>query len=302
MARFGRVLTAMVTPFHDDGGLDLDGAQVLARWLLEHGNDGLVIAGTTGEAPTLTHDEQIDLVRAVVEAVGKDATVVAGSGSNDTVSAVRNTEAITKAGAAAALVVAPYYNRPSQAGLEAHFRSVAAATHLPVMIYDIPGRTGRKIATATLLRLAEQVANVVALKDAAGNPAETARLIAAAPADFEVYSGDDALTLPLVSVGAVGTVGVATHWTGPEHQAMFAALDRGDLAAATSANQQMLASFAFETSDETPNPVPTKAILKVLGLPSGPCRPPMGPATVELAGQARLILSGLAVGAEHGIG
>lgn len=291
----------MITPFHEDGSLDLDGAQKLARWLLDHGNDGIIVAGTTGEAPTLTHAEQVDLVRAVVEAVGDDGSVVAGSGSNDTASAIRNTEAITAAGADGALVVGPYYNRPPQAGLDAHFRAVAAATDLPVMVYDIPIRTGRKIASATLLRLFEEVENIVALKDAAGSPSETAWLIARAADDIEIYSGDDVLTLPLLSVGAVGTVGVATHWTAIEHQDLFAALDKGDLAAATVINQQMLPSFHFETSDETPNPIPTKAVLTLLGLPAGPCRPPMGPVVVDLADQARAVLAGLSVGAEYGI-
>ncbi len=302
MPRFGRVLTAMITPFHADGSLDLDGAQVLARWLLDHGNDGLIIAGTTGEAPTLSHAEQVDLVRAVVEAVGDDGQVVAGSGSNDTASAIRNTEAITAAGADAALVVTPYYNRPSQDGLDAHFRSVAASTDLPVMVYDIPVRTGRKIATGTLLRLFDEVDNIVALKDAAGDPAETAWLLARADPGVEVYSGDDALTLPLLAVGAVGTVGVATHWTAAEHQAMFGAIDTGDLAAATAINQKMLPSFHFETGDVTPNPIPTKALLSVLGLPAGPCRPPVGPVVVDLVGQAKAVLAGLSVGAEYGIG
>lgn len=290
----------MVTPFHADGSLDLDGAQRLARWLLDHGNDGLVVAGTTGEAPTLTHDEQIDLVAAVVEAVDGDGAVVAGSGSNDTATAVSTTRRITDAGADAALVVTPYYNRPPQSGLDAHFRAVAAATDLPVMIYDIPGRTGRKVATETLLTLAREVDNVVALKDAAGDVGETASLLAQAPEGFEVYSGDDVLTLPLLSVGAVGTVGVATHWTGAEHQQMFAAIDEGDLAAATALNQRMLPSFAFETGDVTPNPIPTKAVLNLLGLPAGPCRPPMGPVVVDLADEARELLADLAVAAELG--
>jgi len=292
-------MTAMVTPFTDDGALDLDGAQRLARWLVDHGNDGLIIAGTTGEAPTLTHDEQVDLVAAVVEAV--DVPVIAGTGSNDTASAVRNTKRCSDAGASAVLVVTPYYNRPPQAGIEAHFRTIAAATALPVMMYDIPVRTGRKIATETLLRLITQVDNIVALKDAAGNPGVTAGLIADAPEDFEVYSGDDLFTLPLLAVGAVGTVGVATHWTGLEHQDLFAALDRGDLATARAVNQQLLPSFGFESGDLTPNPIPTKALLNAVGLPAGPCRPPVGPVQVDLGPEALALLSGLRVGAEFGL-
>ena len=226
--RFGRVLTAMITPFADDGSLDLDGAGVLARWLVEQGNDALVIAGTTGESPTLTHDEQVDLVAAVVDAV--DVPVIAGAGSNDTRSAIRNAERCAEVGADAILSVTPYYNRPSQAGLVEHFTAVARCTDLPNMLYDIPVRTGRKINTDTLLRLAGEVDNVVAVKDAAGDLGETARLVAAAPEGFEVYSGEDALTLALLAVGAVGTVSVATHWATPETVELMAAFFSGDVA------------------------------------------------------------------------
>lgn len=295
MARFGRVLTAMITPFTDDGGLDVDGAARLARWLVEHGSEGLVIAGTTGESATLQHDEQIELIATVVAAV--DVPIVAGVGSNDTRAAVELTERATDAGATGILAVTPYYNRPSQAGIEAHFRTVAATTHLPVMLYDIAVRTGRKIEHDTLLRLANEVANIVALKDASGNPGATARLIAAAPPGFEVYSGDDGLTLPLLAVGAVGVVGVATHWCGLEQRELIDALEAGDLPHAREINQQLMASFAYESSDEAPNPVPTKVLMgEVLGLPAGPCRPPMGPAPDGLAAAARTVVAGLRVG------
>ena len=169
--RFGRVMTAMVTPFTADGALDLDGAVDLARWLVACGNEGLVVAGTTGEAPTLSHDEQIDLIAAVIDAV--DVPVLAGAGSNDTAAAVELTERATAAGAAGILSVTPYYNRPPQAGLEIHFTAVAAATDLPVIIYDIPVRTGRKVNTETLLSLAHGVENIAGIKDAAGDPSET---------------------------------------------------------------------------------------------------------------------------------
>ena len=274
--RFGRVLTAMATPFDDDGALDLDGAVTLARWLQDHGNDGLVVAGTTGEAPVLTDDERLGLLAAVCESV--TIPVIAGTGTNDTSHTVHLTQQAATLGAAGVLALCPYYNRPSQAGIDAHIRAMAAATDLPVMIYDIPVRTGRKISTATLLSLARDVHNVVALKDAAGNPAETARLIAAAPTGFEVYSGDDGFTLPLLAVGAVGVVGVATHWTGPDHQEMFGLWDKGEPGAARAVNSRLLESFAFETGDDAPNPLPTKAMLRHLGLPSGQARLPMGPA------------------------
>lgn len=291
MSRFGRVLTAMVTPFHGDGSLDHDGAAALARWLQEQGNDGIVVAGTTGEAPVLTDDERLELIEAVVGAV--TIPVVAGTGSNDTAHSVHLTARAAKLGAAAALAVCPYYNRPSQAGIEAHIAAIAGASDLPVIVYDIPVRTGRKIATSTLLRIARSNANVVAVKDAAGSPAETARLIAEAPPGFEVLSGDDACTLPLLAVGATGVIGVATHWAAPDHVEMFDAWDRGDAAAARAANARMLDSFAFETCDDAPNPVPTKAMLRTLGLPAGRCRLPMGPEPDWVEDRARSVYAAL---------
>jgi len=294
MARFGQILTAMVTPFDERGAVDLVGAATLAKWLVEHGNDGLVIAGTTGEAATLSHDEQIDLIAAVVEAV--DVPVVAGAGSNNTTAAVELTERATAAGATAILQVTPYYNRPSQQGIADHFRATAEATDLPVILYDIPVRTGRKVQTELLLELAHSVDNIVALKDAAGDPAETASLIAQAPDGFEVYSGDDGLTLPLLAVGGVGVIGVATHWTGLEHRAMFDAWDAGDIKTAQAKNTAMLPSFDYETGDDAPNPTPTKALLRLLGLPVGHCRPPMAAEPADLADRARTILTGVEVG------
>jgi len=290
-ARFGRVLTAMVTPFDAEGGLDLDAARDLACWLEAHGNDGLVVAGTTGEAPVLSHDEKLSLWAAVVEAVS--IPVIAGAGTNDTADSVHLTKEASRLGVAGILAVGPYYNRPSQAGLEGHFRAIAAATDLPVMVYDIPIRTGRKITTATLLRLAREVSNVLALKDAAGNPGETAALISSAPDGFEVYSGDDAMTLPLLACGAVGVVGVATAWTGPDHQEMFELWDKGDLIGTRLVHSRMLPSFAYETGDDAPNPIPTKALLRVLGLPVGQARLPMGPAPAGLEDRAREVLADL---------
>lgn len=290
MARFGQVLTAMISPFDHSGALDVDGARALAGWLVENGNDGLVIAGTTGESPTLTHDEQIELISAVADAV--DVPVVAGAGSNDTNAAVELTERAAGAGASGILSVTPYYNRPHQLGLVAHFKAVAAATELPIMLYDIPVRSGRKLSTESIIELAA-VDNIVALKDASGDPAETATVIANTGDDFEVYSGDDGLTLPLLSVGAVGTVGVATHWCGVEVKQMLQAFSSGDVALATSINQKLLPSYAFETGDLTPNPLPTKAMMRVLGQPGGFCRAPMEPSPPGLEDAARTVLQGL---------
>ena len=291
MARFGRVLTAMVTPFDPVGALDLDGARTLARWLQDHGNDGLVVAGTTGESPVLSDDERLSLFAAVCEAV--TIPVIVGTGTNDTAHSVHLTEASAGLGAAGVLAVCPYYNRPSQAGIEAHTRAIAAATDLPVMIYDIPVRTGRKMDAAMMLRLARDVPNVLALKDAAGNPGATATVVRDAPDGFEVYSGDDAMTLPLLAVGAAGAVGVATHWTAPDHQDMFDLWEKGDTAGARLVNTRMLESFAFETGDDAPNPLPTKAVLRHLGLPGGQARLPMGPAPAWVDEQVPRVLANL---------
>jgi len=276
MPRFGRVLSAMVTPFDGDGALDLDEARRLARHLQDQGHDGLVIAGTTGESQVLTEDERLSLFAAVIEAV--TIPVIAGSGTNDTAHSVHLTREATALGAAGILALCPYYNRPSQAGIEAHLRAMAQCTPLPQMIYDIPVRTGRKIATSTLLRLLREVPTFVALKDAAGNPGETAVLIAHAPDGVEVYSGDDAFTLPLLASGIVGVVGVATHWTAPDHQELFDLWEKGDVAGARTVNARLLESFAFETGDDAPNPIPTKAMMRHLGFRVGQARLPMGPA------------------------
>ncbi len=287
MPRFGRLLSAMITPFDAAGSVDLDLAQQLAKHLVAQGHDGLVVCGTTGEAPTLTDDEKLSLCAAVVEAV--DVPVVAGTVGYNTQHSVELSQQAAKLGVHGVLSLCPFYNRPSQAGIEAHFRAIAEGCDLPQIIYDIPKRTGRKVESDVLVRLAHEVPNIVAVKDAAGNPGETAAVIAAAPDDFEVYSGDDMLTLPLLAVGAVGTIGVATHWTGPDHVELFEAWDRGDVRAARAINQRMLPSFAFETGDLAPNPIPTKAMLRTLGWAVGQCRLPMGEAPDWVEPEARQV-------------
>ena len=285
MARFGRILTAMVTPFDQAGELNVDAAVALAQWLVEQGNEGLVVCGTTGEAPTLSIDEKLQLFEAVVNAV--TVPVVAGTTGSNTLHDIGLTEEAGHLGIAGILGVCPYYNRPSQAGIEMHFRAIAGSTDLPVVLYDIPGRTGRKIAGDTIVRLATDVPNIVALKDAAGNPGATAAVKAKTPDAFEIYSGDDSLTLPLLAIGAVGAIGVATHWCAPDHRAMFDAWDRSDIAAVQSINARQLESYEFETSDEAPNPVPSKAMLRTLGHDVGECRSPMGPTPHGLERAAR---------------
>lgn len=296
-ATFGRILSAMVTPFDENEALDLDAAQALASWLVDtQGHDGLVLAGTTGESPTLTHDEQGQLFRAVREAV--DVPIVAGTGSNDTRAAIDLTKRAVAAGVNGLLVVTPYYNRPSQAALVDHFSAVAAAgDDVPTLIYDHPGRTGRKVETEQLLTLAHDVPNIVGVKDAAGNPAETAMLLSEAPDDFEIYSGDDGLTLPLLAIGAVGAIGVATHWTGPEHLQMFDAFEAGDVATARELNNRMQPSFGFASMDDAPNPIPTKAMMRALGHQVGHGRSPMHiePPGLEAAAEALIEGSGLAI-------
>jgi len=291
MPRFGQVLTAMVTPFHKDGSLNIDGAKRLARWLQDNGNDGLVIAGTTGESSVLTDDERLSLFAAVVEAV--TIPVIAGTGTNDTAHSIHMTKEATKLGVAGILAVCPYYNRPSQTGIDAHVRAMCAATTLPVVIYDIPVRTGRKINTATLVKLANEVKNVAGVKDAAGNPAESARLMTMVPSTFELISGDDGLTLPLMSVGCTSVIGVATHWSGVDHQEMFAKWNAGDTAGARKVNARLTESFAFETGDDNPNPLPTKVMMNHLGLDVGDARLPMGPPPAGLAERAAQVMANL---------
>jgi 4-hydroxy-tetrahydrodipicolinate synthase len=282
-------MSAMVTPFTADGALDLDAAQRLARRLQAHGNDGLVVAATTGEASTLTDAERCDLVRAVCEAV--TIPVLAGTGSNDTAHTVQLTRMARGLGAAGVIVVAPYYNRPPQAGIEAHFRAAAAATDLPVMIYDVPLRTGRRVAQDVLLRLFTEVPNIVAFKDATGDPPAAAALVALAGEHFDLYSGDDPFTLPLLSVGAVGVVGTTTHWTGPQMQAMIAAFHRGDVAQARVLNAAMQPDFSFVNSDTSVFPMSIKALLRAQGLDVGECRLPLPPTPVAMHAAARDLLA-----------
>jgi 4-hydroxy-tetrahydrodipicolinate synthase len=291
MARFGRVLTAMVTPFGADGALDLEGAVTLARWLVDHGNDGVVVAGTTGEAPTLTKAEHLDLIRAVREAL-PDHVVVAGAGSNDTRHAIEMTETVTEIGVDAVLSVSPYYNRPPQSGIEASFRAVAEATDLPVIVYDVPGRTGRRIAHDVLVRLFTEVPNIVGFKDATGDPSGAAALKAAVP-DLALYSGDDSLTLPLLAVGAEGVIGVASHWAAPEFAEMIQSFEKGDVERAREVNARLLPSYAYSNSDTCVFSQAAKAMMRTLGLGVGDCRLPLGAAPEGTEDRARQVYEAL---------
>ena len=291
MPRFGSVITAMGTPFRADGSIDLDMAGTLARYLASSGSDGLVVAGTTGEGPVLTDAERIDLFRAVAEAV--DVPVIASTGTNDTAHSVLMTERARSVGVDGILAVTPYYNRPSPAGLSAHFRAIAEASDLPVLLYDIPVRSGRRIGADLTLELAREVPTIVGVKDATGDVAAAAEVVAACPDGFEVYCGDDSLTLPFASIGAVGIISVAAHWAGRQFGEMIGRYRAGDVEGAARVNQHLAESYRFESSEEFPNPVPAKAACRALGLAVGQCRLPNAPAPSALEERAHAVMSRL---------
>lgn len=270
--QWGRILTAMVTPFTDEGKLDLDGAQKLALYLVEHGSDGLVVAGTTGETPTLSFKEKLELFQAVKSAVGDRAAVLAGTGSNDTAASIELSKEAEALGLDGLMLVAPYYNRPPQEGLYRHFKAIAEATTLPVIIYNIPSRTGCNINVDTVVRLAE-IDNIVAIKEASGNMDQATAIMQQAPEGFSLYSGDDSLTLPLMAMGARGVISVAAHVIGPQMQAMVSAYVSGDVNKAAKIHQELFP--VFKALFISVNPVPVKAALAMLGLPAGPVRLPL---------------------------
>lgn len=272
MLAFPRMMTAMATPFAQDGSLDLDGVQALAAHLVANGSEGLVVVGTTGESPTLDHSETLDVFRAVVSAVGDRATVLAGCGKNDTAATVDLVREASALGVDGILLVTPYYNRPSQRGLLAHFTAASQATDLPVLLYNIPSRSACEVAPETLLRLAEQVDNIKGVKDAVVDFAKTAWLAARAPDGFGIWSGDDSTVLPLLAVGGVGVVSVAGHLVGDDLATMIDVFP---------SNPEKAREIAFRIAPlcsalfVEPSPAPLKAALRLLGLPAGPVRPPL---------------------------
>jgi 4-hydroxy-tetrahydrodipicolinate synthase len=273
---FGRVLTAMVTPFTAEGGLDLDGAAALASWLVDQGNDGLVISGTTGESATTTDAEKAQLLRVVVAAVGDRAAVVAGVGTNDTAHSVGLARQAAEAGADGLLLVTPYYNKPPQSGVLAHCERVAGSTDLPVILYDIPGRSAIAMETSTIVQLASHP-QIVAVKDAKLDLEATSWVLSRT--DLAYYSGHDPWTLPLLSIGAVGVIGTSTHVTAGPTGELIDAFLAGDVARARAVHERLLPLYTgiFRTQGT----ILVKAALRELGLPAGPVRLPLVDATAE---------------------
>jgi 4-hydroxy-tetrahydrodipicolinate synthase len=277
--RFGSLMTAMVTPFREeDHALDVDGAQRLASHLLDTGSDAIVVAGSTGESPTLSYKEKAELFRAVGDVTRGRAKLICGTGTYSTAETLELTQAAEDVGADGLLVVTPYYNKPPQRGLIAHFERVADATDLPIIVYNIPGRTATRIEHDTLLQLAQR-SNIVAVKDSTGDFQGVSRLMAEAPPDFEVYSGDDWATFGYVCLGAVGVVSVASHLVGPQIRQMIELILTGDVPAARKIHEDL--SPLFNALFITSNPIPLKAALGMIGLPAGVPRLPLVPATAE---------------------
>jgi 4-hydroxy-tetrahydrodipicolinate synthase len=291
-ARFGEVITAMVTPFSSDGSLDVKAARALAARLVEHGSDGLVICGTTGESPTLTHAEKLELVGAVLEEVGERATVIAGTGTYSTAESIELTNEAAGLGVDACLVVTPYYSKPPQNALLAHFTAIADASSVPVILYDIPGRTGRRIDRPTVVELAGHP-RIVAVKDAVGDASETAKLRSeldlSGRHDFEIYSGDDPLLLPHLAAGVVGIISVCSHLVGGRIKQIFAAWNDGKVEEAQRAYSELL-PFMTAIMGITTSPIPVKAALNMTGVGVGDPRLPLLPPTTSESEAIRNVL------------
>ena len=292
-APFGRLITAMITPFAKDGSIDWDGVAKLATHLADHGHDAIAVNGTTGEAPTTKSSEKLEIIKVVKSTVGSRVKVLSGAGDNETSYTVEQAKRSADAGADGLLIVTPYYNKPPQAGIEAHFKAVAGATDLPIMMYDIPGRTGVEIESDTIVRLFE-LPNIVALKDAKGNLAATSDVIARC--GIPVYSGDDILNLPFLSIGAVGFVSVCGHTVGSELKAMLDAWFAGDTARALEIHQKLIP--VFKGTFKTQGAILTKAAMNLMGLPGGTTRLPLVDATPAQIATLRedLIAGGVKLG------
>jgi len=284
---WGRLLTAMITPFDDDLAVNHPAAAQLARHLADTGSDGIVVAGTTGESPALSADEKIALLETVLAAVGDRIAVIAGTGSNSTSESIALTRRATQAGAHGIMLVTPYYNKPPQAGLVAHFRAVAAETTLPVMVYNVPGRTSVNLLPPAVEQLAA-VPNIVALKDAAGSLDQTTETLRRVPDGFRVYSGDDSLTLPMMSVGAYGIVSVASHVAGARIAAMMQRYVAGDTTGAARLHRELFP--LYKGLFATTSPIPVKAAVNMLGIPAGKPRMPLCELTAQESAQLAELL------------
>lgn len=288
---FGRLLTAMVTPFNTDLSVNLTQTRKLAKYLVENGSDGLVVCGTTGESPTLSKEEKISLFKAVVEEVGGKAAVIAGTGSYDTASSIALTKEAEKVGCDGVMLVAPYYNKPSQEGLYRHFRTVAESTSLPIILYNIPGRTGINVLPATVARLAADVPNIVAIKESAGNMDQVSELRRVLPEDFAIYSGDDSMTLPMLSLGAKGIISVVSHVAGRQIKEMIDAYTSGNTTLAANLHKRLYP--LFKGLFITTNPVPVKAALNLKGIAVGGVRLPLVEATAGEIESVKSVMTSL---------
>jgi 4-hydroxy-tetrahydrodipicolinate synthase len=289
--RFGRVLTAMVTPFRADGSIDFDVAIELATHLVAEGVEGLVIAGSTGEGSSLSEKEKLELFACVAGAV--EVPVLAGSTFADTARSVELTRQVLDTGVSGVLATTPAYARPSQKGIAAHFAAIAEATELPIMLYDIPARTGRKIAASTTIDLVASHPNIVAMKDASCDLVCAAHYKAVLGDDIDLYSGDDSVVLPFMAIGAVGIVSVAAHWAAREFRQLVESVERDDWVGARAFNERLAPSYAFEATDLYPNPMPTKAALRYLGFDVGQCRLPHSESDDTLDADAAKIVAAL---------
>ncbi|HZG61036.1 MAG TPA: 4-hydroxy-tetrahydrodipicolinate synthase [Anoxybacillus sp.] len=278
MIQFGKVVTAMVTPFDSKGNIDFAKTTQLVNYLIDNGTDSLVVAGTTGESPTLTTEEKVALFRHVVSVVNGRVPVIAGTGSNNTHASIDLTKRAEEAGVDAVMLVVPYYNKPNQEGLYQHFKAIAESTSLPVMLYNIPGRSVVNMAVDTIVRLSK-IPNVVAVKDASGNLDAMTEIIANTDEDFMLYSGDDGLTLPVMAIGGHGIVSVASHIIGNEMQEMIAAFENGDRIKAAKLHQKLLP--IMKGLFAAPSPVPVKTALQMKGLDVGSVRLPLVPLTEQ---------------------
>lgn len=293
MVNFGRVITAMITPFKEDGSVNYTVAEQLAVYLADNGSDAIVVCGTTGESPTLTRDEEYELFQVVQKAVAGKAKVIAGTGSNSTREAIAATQKAAKLGLDGSLQVVPYYNKPPQEGLYRHFEAIAQSSpDLPIMLYNIPGRTGQNLLPETVARLSK-ISNIVAIKEASGNLDQASQIRSITPSEFQIYSGDDSLTLPLLAVGGTGVVSVASHMVGTQLQQMIQAFEAGKNQEAIQIHVRLLP--LFKALFVTTNPIPVKAALKLIGWDVGITRLPLWESVPEVNEKLKAVLKDLSL-------